>query len=493
MNKVLFLLLLFLQPLSSFAHSHHENMEDLVKVQEQLLATMIAYLHTPTSSYDEMGTINFRGKQIPVNISAMKQLAAIASFHDQSTDHHHCSHECQKNFLGKIGKLMNKLASLPRDITMLGLHPIKAINSVKNRASSLRPFQPKKIIERLKSTFSHYKSATINMIKGTSRSGVSAISQYYHGYSPTLFVIIVVSQSAWETLETILMPGIHVACTIFNSALLTGTTLSERLYQLASFPSTNLPLKTRILRSITGFKDDLTFSFHNSKTTNYSSENSLIKITRKNYLPKHETDLENQLRTSGFYDSVYVSKEMSPGSHEVNLLADIDFLFDPTKDQVERFFVASSFISGIKKQIKLSQIIASQLAKQGAISTKSLWEVNKVAGYMRANTALLSNSLLLIASLQSSEIPEHLKSRTIRNVEHNLLLFRKTHELFSNAIELSNNATPGSEQLLNNEARAVSQLAKQLKYKQTYLRAGKRPYKYKLLAKAKRACGKIFL
>jgi len=460
MHKYLLLLSLSLLPSPALAHDHND-LGDLIEIQQVMLSVMTTYLTTPTDGFDDMGTISFRDQKVPVNISAMKQLAALAAFYD-SSEAHHCHSGCQTKWTKKALKIFGKLVSLPYRAAKKAIHPVQTVKELR------------KILR-----------------KGT-RHGVSTISQYYHGYSSALFIVIIASQAAWEALESVVLQGVHLACTVFNSALLTVTTISERLIQLASFPATDIAFKKRFLKSISGIKGDLIMNFRSLKNTSYSLEQSTTTISSENYKPKHQTMLQLYLRSNGFYDSVYVSREKSLGSRQVQLSDDIDFVFDPNQNQSERFFVGLNLINGLRKQIKLSQNIGSSLSDQNAISLKHLWEINKATGYSRANTALLTNSLLLISSLDGEDLPLHLKSKIKRALEHQLLLFQDLAELFSKSVARTKDNTMVTDEYLSQLADKVSQRGIRLKYYQSYLRAGKRPLRKKIQNGFHQICLKIF-
>ncbi|NCN26557.1 hypothetical protein GW915_03195 [bacterium] len=124
----------------------------------------------------------------------------------------------------------------------------QVVLTLKNKQALLEDFQEEQASEeplseagffqrsylKFKSLFGKAPFATAQL------AGASASMIYEHG--PLLFAVIAVSQVSWELLESVVSVavgagGAHVACTIFNAALLaTATSANRTLKLMRSFP-----------------------------------------------------------------------------------------------------------------------------------------------------------------------------------------------------------------------------------------------------------------
>jgi hypothetical protein len=157
------------------AHDDHD-LPPLDDFYSSLGAVFEQYLNSPENEED---IVEINGKTISHQAMLALVSLAVQRMHVHSHDHEE-----------SVGILQHILATL-RGVPMHLIVPHKSILRIMN----------------------YIQVKLLEAERGTHRLLLA--------YSPLIFVVIAVSQGAWETLESTIMPaGIHMACTHFNLALL---------------------------------------------------------------------------------------------------------------------------------------------------------------------------------------------------------------------------------------------------------------------------------
>jgi hypothetical protein len=388
-------------------HDHeHGHGEDLLEIYQALTATFQNHLLsteslTPSSiGYIEVGD----GRRVAFNQSAMNELMALAVM-DYDVEGHSCNAKCRESWLTKVLKFTVKLPfNIVHHAAML---PVKAIKFMGQPVTNSKEL--------------------MLAIEGFARRTA-------RGYDPTLFILILVSQGAWETIESVVMPaGVHLFCTVFNTALLTATIPLERISKLASNANEHLTLAQRLRYSVLSLFSTLKLWASDSRTMYVDKEHGREMITKNSFQIKNANQLESILTKNGFFQSVYAAnmiprqEEFQPAFNYAALERDLEFIFNSSELSSARMYVAFSHTRGLSVLVKQLEKLAAEVREQKLLPRKAYLQLEDYTGRMRKVVSNYSASLLLYgAGDVSAEAQQELKGKYLRLLHHMIESF-STH------------------------------------------------------------------
>lgn len=259
--------------------------------------------------------------------------------------------------------------------------------------------------------------------------GASQSMLHEHGF--LLFAIIAVTQTTWEALESVVSVsigagGAHVACTIFNAALLaTATSLSKALQMSASYPK-QIPLKQKLGSSFISFIRALKSGFalnkamimNQSRIANNYNHSSFEDFLEKEGIEASEE--EEFFIDSHFIAPVWAAFQPTSSNQStqwVDSRDDIRSIFSDDLDTASRFLVLEKHIRGIKLLPKLINLMAEKTLftpeQHGQFAAGlSLWKMGdatreylKVRGLTGEAFAAINEYRLLLEPIASIKQP----------------------------------------------------------------------------------------
>ena len=198
----------------------------------------------------------------------------------------------------------------------------------------------------------------------------AASYQTLYSYDRTIAIYIVVSQSIWEFVETIvsnmILPGgnIHVACTVFNGVLLASAVPTDRLLRLSGTCSSEDSFLKRLAISAKVFRRDrLIF------------KNAFLRNPKKTPTVKFEAE---------------VTKRMP-------LDKDIEAFLDAETDPATRWYIAASHIEGLRMAQLKAKALVEGFRSARTLSHKEQLQLEKIQGRLNYGFAHYASTWVYFA------------------------------------------------------------------------------------------------
>lgn len=426
----IFLLSLSIPVTPAFAHGDHEDAEELIRLQAELTELFKAYLlskdDSPTvgaSTEDIFVEVN--GHRIPVNKSAMHQLLTIATM-NYSVRHLHQNPDLLQRILSFIGQFLLAI-------------PTKAYN------------------------FARHPIDTIKKVYLASEAYAHRLSQ---SYSAAIFVVIAVTQGAWESLESVVMPaGIHVACTAFNALLLLAVLPLERIGEFSSFAGLGLSFRERAGLTIRTAIHNIRMMVGPRRTQTLQIGDANLALRSGTLKISDPSVLEETLMKWGFF------AEVTQGRMQADLQPepiaprtfddDIDFILNPNNHDLERVYVAFAMGRGLSMMHEMITNSIAHARHEGWIERNEWLPWERTSGRLQKINSLYNTSLLMLAAGKASPNAANIKATLKEVVRQMNALQREIAQILGEFQTLDDREHELAEANVPNEEKLV-QLARDL-------------------------------
>ncbi len=421
MKKLCLLFMVLSYSGQAYAHGDHTHAEadELLKAYRELVHLFQSRLEMQNSNFVPSTPnirVGFGNARASFNQSAMNEIMQIAVEGAALSEEPHC-HGCFEKTPWYV-KTMKFLARIPTSgpsaMLNVAAHPI--VNSV-SLAKTLEAF----------------------------------VRRNMRSYDPSLFLVIVVSQAAWESLETVIttllgVPGLHVACTVFNAALLGATLPFERFIKLATNGGTGMGILERLrLAQKTMFWQMRFILFGGGADVIFRDTN--LTVYRRNMEVDEHDVMATAVADGGFFASILYSEtdlekeEMELRAATVDLHSDLDRIFDPERSTGERMYIAQMHAKGFGVLVKLLTQI------EGSLRTTSLpravyLPITELAGRMHHILTNYSANIMLLAASSMGEEQTALHKRYQFFMEHFIATFHEIGKAAELAYEQGNSGIP---------------------------------------------------